>query len=231
MIATIHQANYLPYPGFFHKLITSDIFVVMDDVQYQYDLSNRNKIIGNNVNGWTRITIPTKKQHKFSSIKDVEINNKLPWRETNWNQIYQTYGNYPFFNLYREYLESLYKKEWTHLFAINLEIIKKIIKWLDIKIEIILESQLNVSGNSTERLVNVCKIVGADSYISGMGGKMYLNEKLFSENKIKLVYQNYIPLMYSQKLSKSFIPNLSILDLLVNVGPDSLKLIRNNVQL
>ena len=125
----------------------------------------------------------------------------------------------------------MYKKEWTHLFAINLEIIKKIIKWLDIKIEIILESQLNVSGNSTERLVNICKIVGADTYVSGIGGKMYLNEKLFSENKIKLVYQNYIPLMYSQKLSKSFIPNLSILDLLVNVGPDSLKLIRNNVQL
>ncbi len=199
----------------------------MDDVQYQYDHTNRNKIVANNVKGWTRIIIPTKKEHKFSLIKDVEIDNKLPWRETNWHQINETYENSPFFNLYQKYLESLYKQEWTHLFAINLEIIKKIIQWLNIKTEIILESQLNVSGNSTERLVNVCKTIGADTYVSGMGGKTYLNEKLFGENKIKLVYQNYTSIIYPQKSSKSFIPNLSILDLLANMGSKSSQVIQN----
>ena len=79
--------------------------------------------------------------------------------------------------------------------------------------------------------MNVCKIIGADTYVSGMGGKMYLDEKLFAESKIKLVYQNYTPVVYPQQLSKSFIPNLSILDLLANVGPDSLKLIKNNAQI
>lgn len=199
----------------------------MDDVQYQYDHTNRNKIVANNVKGWTRIIIPTKKEHKFSLIKDVEIDNELPWRETNWHQINETYENSPFFNLYQKYLESLYKQEWTHLFAINLEIIKKIIQWLNIKTEIILESQLNVSGNSTERLVNVCKTIGADTYVSGMGGKTYLNEKLFGENKIKLVYQNYTSIIYPQKSSKSFIPNLSILDLLANMGSKSSQVIQN----
>ncbi len=227
MKVSIHQANYFPYVGFFHKLSLSDIFVVMDDVQYQYDHTNRNKIVANNVKGWTRIIIPTKKEHKFSLIKDVEIDNKLPWRETNWHQINETYENSPFFNLYQKYLESLYKQEWTHLFAINLEIIKKIIQWLNIKTEIILESQLNVSGNSTERLVNVCKTIGADTYVSGMGGKTYLNEKLFGENKIKLVYQNYTSIIYPQKSSKSFIPNLSILDLLANMGSKSSQVIQN----
>ncbi len=230
MIITIHQPNYFPYPGFFHKLSLADTFVVMDDIQYQYDYTNRNKIVANNTEGWTRIIVPTKKQHKFFAINNVEINNELPWRETNWRQIYESYKDSKFFNLYQEYLESLYKKEWTHLFAINLEIIKKTMEWLDIKIKIVLESQLDVSGNATERLVNVCKTIGADTYVSGIGGKTYLDERLFAENKIKLVYQNYTPIVYSQQLSKSFIPNLSILDLLANVGPNSMKLIKNNTQ-
>lgn len=231
MIISIHQPNYLPYPGFFHKLSLSDIFVIMDDVQYQYDHTNRNKIVANNAEGWTRITIPTKKQHKFSSIMNVEINNELPWRETNWHQIYESYKGSAFFNLYQEYLENLYKKEWTHLFDINFEIIKKFIELLNIKTKIVLESELNVSGNATERLVNVCKIIGADTYVSGMGGKIYLDEKLFAENKIKLVYQNYTSVVYPQQSSKLFIPNLSILDLLANVGSDSLKLIKNDAQI
>jgi len=229
MIVTIHQPNYFPYPGFFHKLASADIFVIMDDVQYQYDHTNRNKIIANNPQGWTRIAIPTKKQHKFFPICDVEINNEFLWREKNWSLIYNSYGEAKFFHLYRDYLENLYKKEWTNLFAINFEIIKKLIEWLDIKVKLVLESELNVSGNSTERLVSVCKSVGASVYVSGMGGKQYLDEKQFSKNNINLVYQNYKPIVYPQQLSKSFIQNLSVLDLLMNIGPDSSKLVKNKL--
>ena len=71
VIVSIHQANYLPYPGFFHKITLANVFVVMDDVQYQFDHTNRNKIVANNAEGWTRIIIPTKKQHKFSPIMNV----------------------------------------------------------------------------------------------------------------------------------------------------------------
>ena len=51
MKVTIHQPNYFPYPGLFHKLSLSDVFVVMDDVKFQFDITNRNKIIGDKVDG------------------------------------------------------------------------------------------------------------------------------------------------------------------------------------
>lgn len=217
MIITIHQPNYFPYPGFFHKISLAEVFVVMDDVQFQYDHTNRNKIVSPN-GGWTRITVPTKRQHKFYNIKDVEINNELPWRKKNWDSIYTAYVDTKFFYLYNDYLEKLYTLEWNYLFDINFEIIKKCIEWLGIKIEIIKESELNIKGEGTERLVNVCKKLQATTYVSGDGGKNYLNEKLFEKNHINLQYQNYKSIMYTQNLTKTFIPNLSILDALANIG-------------
>ena len=104
----------------------------------------------------------------------------------------------------------------------------KVWKTLEGKTEIIRESELNVKGESTERLVNVCKSVGADTYISGIGGKNYVDEKIFDDNQIKLIYQTYSPTSYPQRFSKTFFPNLSILDMLFNVGPKSSQLIKDN---
>jgi hypothetical protein len=85
---------------------------------------------------------------------------------------------------------------------------------------------LKITGESTERLVNICKSVGADTYISGIGGKGYITEQLFEANNLKLEFQSYEPSPYPQRFTKSFVPNLSIIDMLSNVGPDSAKLIR-----
>ena len=227
MKVTIHKPNYFPYPGFFHKLTLADIFVVLDDVQYQYDHTNRNKIMTRDGN-WTRIIIPTKKEHKFSAINQVEIDNKSNWRGTNWQKIVESYNDAPFFNLYKIYLDGLYKHEWQMLFEINFETIKKALEWLGIKITLVRSSELNISDASTERLIKICKATGADTYVSGLGGKQYLNEKLFTNNKISLEYQNYTAVTYPQYLSNTFIPNLSILDLLMNVGPKSLQLIKES---
>jgi hypothetical protein len=116
----------------------------------------------------------------------------------------------------------------NYLYPHYYELLKKVFDWLDIKTEIILESELDVTGTSSKRLLNICKKLGADTYISGIGGKTYLDEKLFEKNKIILKYQNYNPIRYLQHMSKSFIPNLSIIDLLANVGSKSGKLLKEN---
>ena len=227
MKITIHQPNYFPYSGFFQKVSLSDVYVVLDKAQFQFDITNRNKIITPN-GSWTRISVPIKKGQKFFEIRNVEINNDLPWAEENWNLIHKSYNESPFFDLYKVFLDSLYKKTWNLIFDLNLQILKKIFDWLDIKTEIVLESELNVTGTSSKRLLNICKKLGADTYISGIGGKKYLDEKLFEKNKIILKYQNYAPIRYLQHTSKSFIPNLSIIDLLANVGSESGKLLKEN---
>ncbi len=221
--AVVHQPQYFPYPGFFHKLTLADIYVVMDETQYDKRFTNRNKIIS--TNGWIWITVPIKKEQKFLPNGKVEINNELSWGAEHWKKIHQAYANARYFDLYSPYLESLYSKEWNLLFDLDFETIKKVIDWLGIQIEIVRESELDVKGTSTDRLISACKAVNADTYVSGGGGKNYLEEKLFEKNGLKLEYQNYVPSPYRQRLSKSFIPDLSVLDLLFNAGPESGKII------
>ena len=226
MKIAIHQANYFPYPGFFHKINQTDVFVIQDDIKFVNKVTNRNKIISSSGHTW--INVPIKKGHRSLPIMDVKINNEIPWKKINFKKVCAGYNKAKFFHLYKDFFENLYKKEWNNIFDLNFETIKQVLIWLNIKTKIVIESELDVSGQHTERLVNVCKKLGADTYISGIGGKKYLDEKLFEKNKIILKYQNYNPIKYTQHMSKSFIPNLSIIDLLANVGPESRKLLKEN---
>ena len=225
MKIAIHQANYFPYPGFFHKINQADIFVIQDDVKFS-KTTNRNKIISSSGSTW--INVPIEKGHQSLPIMDVKINNETPWRKITYKKICAGYNKAKFFHLYKDYFENLYKKEWEDIFELNFETIKQVLDWLDIKVKIIVESELDIPGQSTERLVNVCKKLGADTYISGIGGKRYLDEKLFKNNNVNLQYQNYTSISYNQNLSKSFIPNLSIVDLLFNEGTDGSQEILKN---
>ncbi len=219
MIVTIHQPNFLPYSGFFHKLSLADTFVLLDNTQFQFDYTNRNKILKSD-GSWTRISIPIKKHQKFLPIKDIEIDNDKNWKIQNLNLLLSCYENSEYFYLYKNFFEELFSSEWKYLFEINLEIIKKCIEWLDIKINLVKESELNVNGESSEKLVNICKKLGAKTYVSGPGGKKYLNQNLFYDNDIRLVYQNFSSNVYHQN-TDVFVPDLSIIDLLANLGPNS----------
>ena len=226
MKIAIHQANYFPYPGFFHKINQADVFVIQDDIKFVNKVTNRNKIISSSGHTW--INVPIKKGHQSLPIMDVKINNEIPWKKINFKKVCAGYNKAKFFHLYKDFFENLYKKEWNNIFDLNFETIKQVFVWLNIKTKIVIESELDVSGPPTERLVMVCKKLGADTYISGIGGKTYLDEKLFEKNKIILKYQNYNPIRYHQHMAKSFIPNLSILDLLANVGSESGKLLKES---
>ena len=226
MKIAIHQANYFPYPGFFHKINQADVFVIQDDIKFVNKVTNRNKIISSSGHTW--INVPIKKGHQSLPIMDVKINNEIPWKKINFKKVCAGYNKAKFFHLYKDFFENLYKKEWNNIFDLNFETIKQVFVWLNIKTKIVIESELDVSGPSTERLVKVCKKLGADTYISGIGGKKYLDEKLFEKNKIILKYQNYNPIKYTQHMSKSFIPNLSIIDLLANAGSESGKLLKES---
>jgi WbqC-like protein len=221
MRVAIHQPAYLPYPGFFHKLSMADVFVIMDDVQYDKRFTNRNRILVPQGPMW--ISVPIVKSDKFQPNMLVEINNSIDWRPDHLRKISNSYANAPFFHLYQDYLKSVYSKDWELLFDLDFELVKAAAGWLGIKIPMLRESELKVTGKATERLVNTCKAVGADTYISGIGGKNYLEESSFSKNGLSVVYQNYRPFPYRQRFATSFVPDLSIIDMLFNLGPDCMK--------
>ena len=224
MNVSIHQPDFFPYPGFFNKIFLSDVFIILDRTQFEFGITNRNKIITPE-GTWKRISIPVKNDQKFFQNNDVKINNDMNWKEKNLDLISKSYSKSKFFDLYNTSINSIFEEKWEYLIELNIKILKTIFEWLDVKTKIIFESELNVKGTSSEKLLNICKQIDATKYVSGSGGKNYLDEKIFQKNHIDIEYQKYTPISYSQLNSKSFIPNLSILDLLFNMGYESRKFV------
>ena len=224
-IVMIRQPGYLPYIGFFKKIQVSDIFVYLDDVQYSVGSGdNRNKIRTND--GTAYLTVPLAKPFG-KKINQVEIANTTDWRNKHKNLIKEYYSNTPFFNDYWSSIELILDKEWQKLIDINLEFIEYFKKILNLETKCVRSSTLGIDSTKSQRLLEICKKLNATTYISGEIGKDYLDEKLFHDAGIKLIYEKFQYPVYRQNY-EGFIPYLSILDLLFNEGKNSIMILSNS---
>ena len=224
MICAIHQPQYLPWLGYFSKLDAADIFVIYDNAQYKHDeWQNRNRIKTSAGPQW--LTVPV--HHKQGLlINEVEIETANPWARKHSAAISQSYGRAPFFNDYSRELLRLYHRHWANLAALSTETVRLICELLGIKQQVVLASQLTYSGRATDALISICKAVGAQSYLSGSGGRNYLQMDKVAAAGLELLFHDYEHPAYAQMHGK-FEPNLSTVDLLFNCGPDSLTIIRS----
>jgi len=224
MIAAIHQPQYLPWLGYFNKIYRADVFCYLDDVQYKKnEWQNRNRI--KTSQGWQWITVPVK--YRFPQIiNDVTINNAVNWRKKHFQAIKTNYGKTPFFPEYRDFFEDVYKKEWEFISDLNIYIIEYIKKRLGMEMTTtITSSEMELSDDPTDRLIDICKFVGADTYLSGQDGGKYMNLERFSERGIKIIVQDFKHPEYPQRFG-DFTSHMSIIDLLFNCGPESLDRIK-----
>lgn len=222
-----HQPNYLPYIGFFQKAASCDCFAIWDSVQFvkrgAFGWINRNKI--KTKDGWMWLTVPVLTKGKYKQlIMDTRINNDLPWQRKHWRSICLNYEKAPYFGKYSGFFEELYKKKWDKLAELNVAAIDYIIKALGIKTRIIKCSDFLLNSRGTDLIIDMCKKTGADTFLSGKHGKDYLDEESFKKNNIKLAYQNFKHPRYRQ-LYGPFVENLSVIDLLFNEGPKSIKML------
>jgi len=226
MIVSIHQPQYLPWLGYFDKIDRSDIFVFLDDVQFKKnEWQNRNKI--KTAKGWQWITVPV--IHKFpQEIRQVEINNNIDWERQHLNSLTINYNKAPYFGDYIDFFETAYGKEWNYLLDLNIYIIENLVKMLGIKTKLVMSSKLRLPGKATEHLVNICKDLKADTYLSGEGACAYLETEKFRKQGIEVIFQDFKHPHYNQLYcqEKGFIENLSIIDLLFNLGKDSISILR-----
>lgn len=224
MIVSISQPTLFPWLGYFDIINKSDIFVFLNDAQLEKrSWQTRNRIKNtNSQNSVIWLNIPIKKTGLNTLIKDVIIDNSKDWKNHHIKTMEACYGQ-QVHNL--EWVLGHYKKEWDNLADFNIEFIKQCCKFLGIKTKFELSSELKVKGKRTEKLANICSLLKGDLYLSTIGAKEYLNrEKEFFEKKnIKIVYHEYNHPEYKQK-DGNFISNLSILDLLLNLGDDAKKI-------
>ena len=221
------QPNYLPWIGYFNLIYNCDKFVFLDHVQYtKGEWINRNRI--KNPTGWTYLTVPIKRKDLLHQpICKAEINNNKNWREAHWKSIKFNYARAPYFKEFESTFQKIYQKEWLCISDLNVELINKILDIFQFKKEIFFSSTLNIVGQQTDLIVNICKYLKADEYFSPLGAREYLEENKFKKNNIKLIYQTFSDNhpTYPQ-LWGNFITHLSVIDLIFNCGKDGFKYIK-----
>jgi len=215
---SIHQPMYLPYPGLFNKMKNVDIFVFGDDAQYSRRYYyNRNRI--KTPNGALMLTVPLIKPFG-KKLNEIKIDNNKNWQKKHLKSLYTWYKKADYFEDYIKFFEEVYNTEWQTLHELNMKTLFYLMEQLDIKVKVYFTSDLlrdYTPTGKTQRIIDICKKLNANVYLSGIGGKNYLEPILFEKNKIKLEFQNYKPKEYKQ-LWGPFIPNLSVVDLLFNLG-------------
>tara|TARA_B100000787_G_scaffold169485_1_gene160808 strand:- start:8442 stop:9146 length:705 start_codon:yes stop_codon:yes gene_type:complete len=228
MILTGHQPTYLPWLGLFHKISNADKYVYFDDVQYlPKEWMNRNRIKGVN-NNVIYLTVPVKKKHfLIKKTTDLLIDNSLPWRRKHLKSLEVNYKKAIFFEKYIDEFAAIYRNEWEFLKDLNLHVLKVLLKLLNIKIEIIKLSELQIEEKKSNLVLSVCKKLEAHQFIFGEKGRDYAIIEDFEKNMIKPVFQSYNHPTY-QQIGDKFISHLSVIDLLFNCGDKSMDIINKN---
>lgn len=209
----IHQPVYFPWLGFFHKLSLSDVYVILDDCQAtKRSWINRVYIRNRDVADW--LTVPVLYKHRSTQlVSEMLINRAERWRVRHLKTIRQQYSRSPFFAEAEALMQEVLERDWENLMELNLFCIDRVLRRLGLQVEMRRASELGYEpALATQRIINIVRAAGGDTYVCGMGSGGYLEEDLFDRQGLGLVYQQYRPLPYDQGPGREFLPGLSILD-------------------
>ena len=225
-IVAIHQPEYLPWLGFFKKMMNSEIFVFLDDAQFtKKGWQNRNQI--RTKDGMTLLSIPVH-AHSYPKINEITIDNNKNWSKRHKKSILYNYARAPYFEEFKDFIESVFEKKFEYLVDLNAEIIKRVMNELEIKSKIIFSSDLKISKKGSDMVLDICKAVGADYYITGtVWAQSHLRIDEFKKSNIHVEFQKFQHPTYKQ-FHGEFMPGMSIIDLLFNEGKDGAKEILEN---
>jgi len=221
MIVSINQPAYLPWLGYFHRIAISELHVVLDDVQFEKNsFTNRNKIRTKDGSCW--LTVPVKTKGRFGNlpINELEIAGDPRWTQKHWATLRMNYARAEHFEEYAPFLEMAYARQWTRLADLVQTMTAHQLDVLGIHTPLRLSSELAVDGCKNELILNLCRAVGASTYLSGPLGRDYLDKGAFDKAGIQLAYHDYKHPVYDQAYA-GFEPYMAAVDLILNHGARS----------
>lgn len=223
---SILQPSYLPWLGYFDQIARSDVFVFYDDVPFdKHGWRHRNRVKA--VTGPVWLSVPVKHAGRMGQlIAEAEIDYQRDWAAKHINTLMQSYARAPYRDFYLPKLVSLLCLKWTYLLELNLALSKYLVECLGLNTVLLRSSELGQSGGRSERLLAICQQLGATKYLSGSAARDYLDVELFARNGIEVVWQDYRHPVYAQQHGP-FVPYLSVVDVLLNKGGESLSVIRS----
>ena len=219
MKVVVLQSNYIPWRGYFDLINDADLFIFYDEVQYtKNDWRNRNKIYSKNGLQWVTIPVARESVHLTISQVLLPLSN---WRAKHLKAITLSYAQAPYFQELQQLVQPLYMAEHgQYLVDINRYFITSLSKLLRISTHFVDSRQFQLQGGRVERLVHLLKQVGTRTYITGPSAQEYLrgHEQTFESAGIELRYKSYQGYPSYPQLRAPFEGEVSILDLIANVG-------------
>jgi hypothetical protein len=221
MRLAIVQSSYVPWKGYFDLIHSVDEFVLYDDVQFtRRDWRNRNRIKTPHGTAWLTIPVNTKGKY-LDPIKDITIS-EPSWGAQHWETIKANYARAQCFRRYADVFERLYLDcSVTHLSKINYVWIQAVCRILGINTKISWSMDYELVHGKTERLVGICRQAGATSYVSGPSARGYIDAEQFRAANVELSFFDYFGYPEYAQLYPPFDHHVSILDLILNVGPNA----------
>ena len=226
MIVAAHQPHYMPWLGYLDKLAKADLFVVMDDLQYEaQNYQNRQRL--KLANGAQWLTVPLERGAQADRICDKKIENggslRQHWQRRTWRTLEINYRRAPYWERYADELRAIYAQTWVSLLELDMKMLELARRWLHIDTPVVRASKLGLTGQKTERLIDMCKKVDARCYLSGGGGSTgYLDVERMGRAGIGVIWQHFQHPHYPQRYADAgFASHLGFLDLVLNCGPQS----------
>lgn len=214
----IHQPDFMPYPGFFHRLLNADLFVVLDHVQFLHNSKSwHHRDLIRTPQGTAWLTVSVKKAPRSTAIRSIELAEDVNWRSRHLNLITHHYRRAPYFAEIMPYIEELYSLQTKKLVDFNLASIRVLMNLFGINIDLVMSSNLEPNGKGCDLLVDLIQKAGGTHYLSGSGARTYYRPEPFADAGIAVQWQNYEPVTYPQRYT-GFIHNLSSIDLFFNCG-------------
>ncbi|HZM33828.1 MAG TPA: WbqC family protein [Burkholderiales bacterium] len=225
MIVAIHQPHFLPWLGLLDRMARVDLFVLLDHVQFERrNYQNRTRIRLGGGSRW--LTVPVEQRSQKERIVDKLVDNRPEsrrgWGEAHYKTLRHAYREAPFIRHYAPALRRLLIARWERLVDLNQAALEFLREEFAIRTPLLTSSALGVAGARGELILNVCRAVGADRLLAGMGGSRgYLDVQGFARAGVRVQFHDYRHPAYTQCGAGPFIPGLSAIDLLLNCGPQS----------
>ena len=220
MKCAIMQPTFIPWTGYFNLMDQVDIFVFFDDVQLiRRSWQVRNRILVNGVD--SLITVPLTKSPQSTKIYEARLTPDTSWVDKFIVRLNNSYAKAPYKDSILDILSSAELKQHSHLADMNIHFIKQLAHLIGLNILTKRSKNLISSGVRSHKLYSICQHLKCDTYVSPRGSQDYLEEYgVFNTGDISLIYNNYQPTPYPQIGTKEFVPYMSIIDLIANVGPE-----------
>jgi len=222
----ILQPHYLPWLGYLEMIDRVDVFVFLDDADFiKREWKNRNRVReGPYATAARWLTVPIARDcQQGTPILAARINDDHAWVARHLDALRFAYRKAPRFDAVFPELETMLATRYGRLAELNIALLDWMCGRLGIATPRVRASSLGVPGRKTERLIGIAQAVGAYAYLANNASAAYLDEAAFAEAGIALAYQDYRHPVYGQFYAGTelpFLPQLSVIDLLMNQTPE-----------